>query len=116
MPQTGPPLWQDAHDALQLLKEQLDAAYEAAPNDKVGDAIDRRADAVDTALESMNQMDMAARTVALQAAAADLAQPLKDLAALKDALEAIAEDAKKAAAVLTQVDKLLGQVKSCFGI
>ena len=116
MPQTGPPLWQNAHDTLQLLKEQLDAAYDAAPNDKVGDAIDRRADDVDDALTAMDQMDMAARTVALQAAAADLAQPLKDLAALKEALVAIANDAKKAATVLAQVDKILGQVKTCFGI
>lgn len=116
MPGTPAPLWQSAHDALQLLKEQLDAACEKATSEKLIDAIDQRADEVDDALTAMNQMDMASRTVALTAAAADLTQQLKQLDALKASIDAIANDAKKAAAALTQVDQLLGQVKSSFGI
>jgi len=116
MPLTPAPLWQSAHDALQLLKEQLDAACEKATNEKLIDAIDQRADAVDDALTAMNQMDMASRRVALQAAAADLTKPLKQLDELKASIDAIANDAKKAAAALGQVDALVGQVKSCFGI
>lgn|GEM_PF-4182487 len=57
-----------------------------ATSEKLIDAIDQRADEVDDALTAMNQIDMASRTVALQAAAAELTQPLNQLDArnLKD--------------------------------
>jgi archaellum component FlaC len=116
MTTTATPTWQQAHDALQMLKEQLETALEAATADSVIDALDQRADAVDDALTAMNQQDMASRTVALQAAVADLVKPLKDLDQLKTDLADIGNDTKKAAAALAQVDKIVSSVKSCFGL
>lgn len=115
MATTTVPTWQEAHDALQTLKEQLDTACDAATNDSIVDALDERAEAVDDALEAMNQVDMKSRTVALQAAAVELVKPLKDLDQLRAELAAIGNDAKKAAAALAQVDKIVGVVKTCFG-
>ncbi len=116
MTTTVTPTWQDAHDALQALKEQLETACEAATADSVIDALDLRADAVDDALTAMNQMDMKSRTVALQAAAADLVKPLKELDQLKAELAAVGNDMKKAATALAQVDKIVNGVKTCFAL
>ncbi len=116
MTTTVTPTWQDAHNALQALKEQLEIACETATSDSVIDALDLRADAVDDALTAMNQMDIKSRTVALQAAAADLVKPLKELDQLKAELAAVGNDMKKAAAALAQVDKIVNGVKVCFAL
>ena len=116
MTDTPTPSWQEGHDALQKLYEQLDLAYDNAVNMTVATEIDHRLDRVKDALDKLNQQDMASRTIALQATAAELVKPLKDLDALKGSLEAIGNDIGKAATVLAQVDKLLGEVTTCFGI
>lgn len=116
MATTATPTWQQAHDALQALKEQLDAACTDATDSSICDEIDQRADAVDDALTAMNQQDMASRTVQIQAAAADLVKPLKELDQLKAKIEAIGNDMKKAVAALAKVDQIVSGVKTCFGL
>ena len=68
---------QSAHDALQSLKEQLESAYENAKAQDVRDLLDARLDASDKLLTSLNQEDMASRTIALNAAADSTSEALK---------------------------------------
>lgn len=108
--------WQTAHDALQSLLEQLDNAADAATDKAAIDAIDNQADKIDDALTALNQIDMKSRTVAIQAAAADLTLALKQLETLKEELEKIAKDVEKVSTVLGDIDKAVTQIRSCFSI
>jgi hypothetical protein len=116
MTDTAPVSPQDAHDALQSLKEALDSAFGSAPAGPVSDAINARVDTVNAALTAMNQADIASRTVALNAAEDATANPLKQLDALKESIQRIGSDIAKATEVLNGVDKFVGAVSSFFGM
>jgi chromosome segregation ATPase len=116
MPDESPISRQSAHDALQGLKEQLETAYAEAESQDVRNLLDARLDAIDPLLTELNREDIAAHTIALQAAADSTAAALKQLGALKAKIQTISDDVGKATQALGDVDKLLTAVKSYFAI
>ena len=104
------------HDALQQLKESLSQQYGQTPAGPVSDMIDARLDQIDAALTALNQAAMASNTVAINAAAAAMTSPLKDLGELKDKIQSIGNDAGKAGQVLGGVDQFISGVTSYFGV
>ena len=103
-------------DALQELKESLSKQYGQVPAGPVSDMIDARLDKIDAALTALNRADMSSRTVAINAAAAAMTDPLKDLDKLKDQIGAISKDFANAAQVMNGVDQFVSGVTSYFGI
>src|ERR1035438_5661653 len=93
------------HDALQQLKESLSQQYGQTPAGPVSDMIDARLDKIDAALTSLDQAGMASHTVDINAAAAAMTSPLKDLDGLKDKIQSIGEDIGNAAQILGEVDQ-----------
>jgi hypothetical protein len=104
------------HDALQQLKESLSQQYGQTPAGPVSDMIDARLDKIDAALTSLDQAGMASHTVDINAAAAAMTSPLKDLDGLKDKIQSIGEDIGNAAQILGEVDQFISGVTSYFGI
>ena len=104
------------HDALQQLKESLSQQYGQTPAGPVSDMIDERLDKIDTALTALDQAGMASHTVDINAAAAAMTSPLKDLDGLKDKIQSIGEDIGNAAQILGEVDQFISGVTSYFGI
>jgi hypothetical protein len=104
------------HDALQQLKESLAQQFGQTPAGSVSDMIDAQLDKIDAALTALNQADMASRTVEINAAAAAMTNPLKDLNGLKGKIQIIGNDTGKAAQVLSGVDQFISGVTSYFGI
>jgi hypothetical protein len=104
------------HDALQQLKESLSQQYGQIPAGPVSDMIDERLDKIDAALTALNQADMASNTVAINAAAAAMTNPLKDLDGLKDKIKSISNDVGNAAQILGEVDQFISGVTSFFGV
>lgn len=114
MPYESAISWQQAHDALQTLEGQLQAAYNQAQSNDIRTAIDTRLDAIDAALKSLNQLDMESRTIALNAAADTATTALNQLGSLKAQIQSITQDMGKATQVLNGVDKLLSAIKTYF--
>jgi hypothetical protein len=102
--------------ALQQLKESLSLQYGQTPAGPVSDMIDARLDLIDAALTKLNQAAMASATVAINAAAAAMTNPLKDLDGLKQAIQSINNDTGKAAQVLGQVDQFISDVTAFIGV
>jgi hypothetical protein len=71
---------------------------------------------VNVVLTHLNQEAWASTTASMQAAAADMKKPLKDLGNLKDQLAGVASRVKTFANVAREVDSLIGGCKSVFGI
>jgi hypothetical protein len=103
-------------DALQQLKESLSQQYGQTPAGPVSDMIDERLDQIDAALTALDQAGMASNTVEINAAAAAMANPLKDLDGLKDQIQSIGKDIGNAAQILGEVDQFISGVTSFFGI
>lgn len=107
MNDAGTTTGQTLHDALQELKDALDAESQRTPAGEVSDAIDQRLDSLDQALTALNQADMAQRTIDLNAAADSIRTPLEHLDQLKADIQAIANDMAKANKVLGVIDTLV---------
>jgi len=103
-------------DALQQLKESLSKQFGQIPAGPVSDMIDARLDKIDAALTALNQAEMASHTPDISAGAAAMADPLKDLDALKDGIESISKDFARAAQVINGIDQFVSGVTSYFGI
>jgi|ERR1035437_3556461 hypothetical protein len=97
------------HDALQELKESLSQQFGQIPAGPVSNMIDARLDKINAALTAFNQADMASRTVDINAAAAAMTNPLKDLDGLKEEIQTISDDTGKAAQVLSGVDQFISK-------
>jgi archaellum component FlaC len=106
----------DSLDALQQLKESLSKQFGQIPAGPVSDMIDARLDKIDAALTALNQAEMASNTAAINAAAAAMTDPLKDLDKLKDQIGAISKDFAKAAQVINGIDQFVSGVTSYFGV
>jgi hypothetical protein len=95
----------------------LDKLYVANPitlgdSEAVSDAIVE----VNAILTQLNQEDIASRTGAMQAVAADLKGPVKNLGNLKDQLVQVASRVKTLGDIATDIDSVIGGCKSVFGI
>jgi hypothetical protein len=84
----------------------------AADSQTVSDAIV----AVNAVLTRLNQEAWTASTVSMQAAAADMKDPLKKLSDLKSQLAAVAGRVKTLAGIAGDVESVIGGCKSVFGI
>jgi ABC-type transporter Mla subunit MlaD len=95
----------------------LDKLYAANPitlgdSEAVSDAIVE----VNAILTQLNQEDIASRTGAMQAVAADLKDPVKKLGELKDQLAQVASRVKTLGDIAKDIDSVIGGCKSVFGI
>lgn len=106
----------EGRDALQQLKDSLSQQFGQTPPGPVSDMIDARLSQIDDALTALNQAGVASGTGAINLAAAAMANPLKDLNALKNQLQEIGNDAAKAAQILGGVDQFISKVTSFFGV
>ena len=104
------------HDALQQLKESLSQQYGQIPAGPVSDMIDERLDKISDALTALDQAGMTSNTVAINAAAAAMTSPLKNLDGLKDQIQSIGKDTENAAQILGEVDQFISGVTSFFAI
>ena len=102
--------------ALQQLKDTLSQQFGQIPGGPVSDMIDKRLDAISDALTKLNQAEMSSGTVAINAAATGMKNPIKNLNALKDQIQSISDDVGRAAEVLGGVDQFISGVKACFGV
>lgn len=95
----------------------LDKLYAANPitlgdSEAVSDAVVE----VNAILTQLNQEDIASRTGAMQAVAADLKGPVKKLGDLKDQLAEVASRVKTLGDIAKDIDSVIGGCKSVFGI
>ena len=101
-------------DAAQSLLDKLTNANptNAADSQTVSDAID----ALNAILTQLNREDMLSRDGAMQAAAAEIKDPLKKLGDLKSQLADIASRIQTLGTIAGDVDSVLGGCKSVFKI
>lgn len=104
------------HDALQQLKDSLTQQFGQLPSGPVSDMINQKLNEIDDALTALNQADEATSTVAINAAAAGLDSPIKNLGTLKKQIQSITNDVDVASQILGNVGQFISGVKSFFGV
>jgi protein-arginine kinase len=100
--------------AAQALLDKLYAANPITLGDS--EAISDAVAEVNVILTQLNQEDLASRTGAMQAVAADLKDPVKKLGELKDQLTQVASRVKTLGDIAKDIDSVIGGCKSVFGI
>jgi hypothetical protein len=100
--------------AAQALLKKLSAAnpITLADSQAISDAVV----AVNAILTQLNQEDLMSRTGAMQAAAADLKGPVKNLGDLETQLKQVASRVKTLGDIAKDIDSVIGGCKSVFGI
>lgn len=110
------PALPQARGAAQALHDRLFAALNRATDPEDCAELDDALLAVDTILTQLNQEDLASRTGAMQAAAAEVSDAVEKLDALKDELAEIAQRVAVLGDVAGAVDSVIGPVKTIFGV
>jgi len=100
--------------AAQALLDKLYAANPITLGDS--EAISDAVAEVNVILTQLNQEDIASRTGAMQAVAADLKDPVKKLGELKGSADAGGEPGEDAGDIAKDIDSVIGGCKSVFGI
>ncbi len=108
--------WQAAHDKLQTLLDDTNAAFDNARTDAQRNALDAIADETSTALTILNRQDIQSNTAALEAAEEPMQSSIDSLNHLKVELAAVAAGFAEAAAVVDGIEEAVDDVSSFFGL
>lgn len=98
----------------QALMDKLSNANPISQSDT--DTIDDAIDSLNVILTQLNQEEMLSKDGAMQAAAAQVKDPLKKLSDLKNQLNEIASRVKTLAGIADDVNKVVGGCTTVFGL
>ncbi len=108
-------VWQQAHDSLQQALEQGNRSLDQTKGDKERKLLNQLLDKLSDELTALNQEDIEARTISLQAASIQLGGGIASLRDLKQQIQQISATIAEAAEVVGAIDSALSGISSLLG-